>query len=739
MRFKWLSLFISISLLSLYDAASTVVHSNAYDNLLRTYNSERTVPGYHEKVYEILGGAQGFSDKPTTLVQLSNIVYITVHAALNSKEPDNLFLQKTLKENQSLINMPSLSEARKQDRIYHYGILMVIYAATKLSQQDANIFTLPERVQNYLKNLAEDSILTGVLAQPLKDILSRVNKDGIAQILVSYKFTNAYHSASLNVGGLLLDGAVAVDYTHSGVINRESSSTVGLSGTTTSDVPADIAHLNVENRAKLKRMQLLTKTDANEQARARQIDALTRSQGPSTSGAVGAGGMGGLGALLVGKASNLNRTGGPTVANVNAAPPEIDLNSMFNLSAIKKIGKDLSIESADSKDEKIAKLQAYKEELAIISRGTDETAIKQATDYIKIIDFLIKELKKRKINQQIIDLLTKRGSRVESFVPQEDEFSVQQVIEALKIQIGTLELELSPLEIAKETATNSAALEKIQRQINSKENSIKNKNEAIEKKKKELLVIKEKELKRIKSETIISTTFTPIAPNLTDVTITPIITTVSPPPSVVTRALSTNTIDDDFSGQTTAVTATPLTTTVTSPFRPPSVVKPEIVPEPVIAAKPFKLRSGGTGSLGGDLRLMGASSLNKVDMPSKAAGSKKTRNLEELELDKIKATEKIEAIAHQKEVLELEIQGLEVKRDAELVDVEKEKIEKLIITKNKLLNSKKTLIQSKEEELRKIEEEIPMARILAKGKAWGTANNDDDSGSDSDDDEEDWN
>ena len=73
--------------------------------------------------------------------------------------------------------------------------------------------------------------------------------------------------------------------------------------------------------------------------------------------------------------------------------------------------------STSEKDEKIAKLQAYKEKLVIISRSTDEAAIKQATDYIKIIDFLIKELKKRKINQQIIDLLTKRGSGVEILFP----------------------------------------------------------------------------------------------------------------------------------------------------------------------------------------------------------------------------------------------------------------------------------------------------------------------------------
>jgi len=290
MNIDWLK-FISISMLCLCGIASTAVYSNAYDNLLKTYTDERATPNYHKKIYDILGGSQGLLDKPATPVQLSNIVYIAVHAALNSTEIDAVFLQKVLEKNQNILNAPGLSEARKKDRVHHYGILMIIYVATKLSQQDNNIFTLPRRVQEYLKKISADSVLAGILAQSLKDILSRVNEAGIAQILVSYKFTNAYHSASLNAGGLMLDGAVAVDYTHSGVINRESSSTVGSSGTTTSDVPADIAHLNEENRAKLKRMQLLTKTDANEQARARQIDTLTRSQGPSTSGAVGAGGM----------------------------------------------------------------------------------------------------------------------------------------------------------------------------------------------------------------------------------------------------------------------------------------------------------------------------------------------------------------------------------------------------------------------------------------------------------------
>ena len=92
----------------------------------------------------------------------------------------------------------------------------------------------------------------------------------------------------------------------------------------------------------------------------------------------------------------------------------------------------------------------------------------------------------------------------------------------------------------------------------------------------------------------------------------------------------------------------------------------------------------------------------------------------------------------QKEVIELEIQALEAKRDAEAIDAEKEKIEMKLISKNKQLDGKKTLIEMQETDLRKIEEEISKARILKLASAWRPDADDEDSSSDSDEDPDDW-
>ena len=501
-------------------------------------------------------------------------------------------------------------------------------------------------------------------------------------------------------------------------------------------MPADIAHLNEENRKKLKRMQLFTQTEGNEQARARQIDVLTRSQAAGVGGGVGP--IGGLGGLLAGKANALNKTGGPSsTANVSATQPEIDLKSMFNLSAIKKIGKDLSIESADSKDEKIAKLQAYKEELTKISAGTDETEIKQAVDYLKIVNFLIKELKKKTINPQIIDLLTKRGSTMGISVSVITEDSLLEEIQNLETQITKLRLDLAELEMSKVgLVEGDKKLEAIQRQTISKQNAIRTKSEAVSEKTKErrLLIAKTKEesaksLSSLASSPRIEASVSSASPVVdSKEVLVPVDSTakldaalmirVEPPPPIAVHSSKSV----DLSSAAVVVGPSP-------------IIKSAMASGPALAPPEKSLRLGGTGSILGDIRTATSGGALRKSITRGIAANIKHMRLEELKELKIEVEGELAKLSLQIERLRLEIQNLIVAKQSAMDDTEKEKIEKKVLSKTKLLEGKEIAIKEKEGTISEINNQIPIAEILQRR---AMLDDGEDSSSDSDEDPDDW-
>ena len=460
----------------------------------------------------------------------------------------------------------------------------------------------------------------------------------------------------------MLDGAAVVDYTHSGVTTRDSSSNVTPSSSTgnmasvrNSDVPADIAHLDPKYIKKLKMMSFISETPGNKLSRQAVIDKYTKEQESEK------------------------------VATLTTSAGGGDRSALFS----QLNGGAFSLKKAGSS-------------------AKDKSGA-----------FNPKDARKVRLNKSSAIPVTR------------DESSITNEIEKLESEIVELQSQLIELEALK---TKSGSTEKIERQIIGKVNLITGKQKAIRDKIKErgLLIGKKKNESGTNSA----------SEGVTDASLT----SMSPPISVSAGPAVSPSLIPLEEPVVLVVPPSPIIAagSVVSPST--IVLKPIITkkvdpaiplpPEPILPKKPLKIVA--TGSIFADLSMSHTGSLRKASNTSSKAASTKTRNLKELELDKTNTTEKIEAIAHQKEVLELEIQGLEVKRDAELVDTEKEKIEKLIITKNKLLNSKKILIQSKEEELRKIEVEIPKVQLLARGSAWGTSTNDDDSDTDSDDDPDKW-